>query len=433
MEIKLKRSAIYTIILTYILVSFSLSTSLGISDYFQFFSAFISTIILLAYCIFVARKISKGRSETYIIISSYIVKIFLLLMNLKFDHFIESYLAIFDSFGFYRDSMSYYLNKNTANLHLYPRILVFLYHIFGGSEYVASLINIFLSVLTAIYFTDTINLFHKNKFRVPCIFAVCFSPYIICYNLFILRESIYIFSISASIFYFTNWIFFRNIKSFIVSLFFILPSVLLHGGHISVAFSYVIIYLLNSESKKEKKKIPKFYILIFFVLIVFAFFNNFFRLSYVYFGNAGILGSIRSSYLNHFIEGAGSRYLEWMSTPENWIQFALYTPLRIIYFLLSPLPTEWRGAKDIISFLSDSTIHFYGCYCIIYSLNMKKNSNRHISNEVMLSIKTCSCIILMVSFVFSWGTASAGTAIRHRLCLIPIECLAIFIKHTYFS
>ena len=248
---------------------------------------------------------------------------------------------------------------------------------------------------------------------------------------YIAKRSYLFFLMTLSVSRIIIWIFSENISNFIEAIIFTIPMVLLHDGHIFVTLSYFLIYLLKKQ-KGYKTTFFKLFILLLVILVAFLFLSGLFG-SYVSVKNFNLLDSVRRSYWNHFMEGAGSRYLLWMSPPNDWLQFIIYTPIRIIYFLFSPLPTEWRGIKNIISFVSDSCIHICGFYCVIYSLIIYKNFGSNIPKEAVLSIETCGCIIIMLSFVFSWGTASGGTAIRHRLCLIPVDCLAIFLKHNYFS
>src|SRR5690606_28485051 len=58
-----------------------------------------------------------------------------------------------------------------------------------------------------------------------------------------------------------------------------------------------------------------------------------------------------------FAEG-GSVYLASFSGLSG-IAALLVAPLKMFYFLFSPLPLDWRGGGDIVSFLFDSTVYLF--------------------------------------------------------------------------
>ena len=83
------------------------------------------------------------------------------------------------------------------------------------------------------------------------------------------------------------------------------------------------------------------------------------------------------------------------------------SPIKIFYFLTSPLPWEWRGINDVISFVF-SSLFFIICY--VYALKSLKKVNYNNSGF----IKVCLILAFISAFIFSWGTSNAGTAMRHR-------------------
>ena len=429
MKLKIRKCRIYTLLLIYFLFVSFCTTSLGVNDRFKGVCSFI------LYFFASEQEAVADRSENLIISFSFIFKILLGFSNIFLDHAIEPFLKIADSFKFRRYSVEYYKTKFLDYQSLYVHLLNAQYHITGSSEYISIFINIILTSLSAILFLKILNSFDSQKKQTVknlCLFLVSFSPYVICYSIILQRESLYFFFVTYSLFYFTDWIFKNNFISFVKSLFLSLLATLLHDGHITFIFSYSFIY---TTRKKERNSPAKIFVPILLSIILFSIISGTSRNllgSKIQISDFNVLYSIRKTYWSRFSENGGSRYLSWMNPPINWLQFFLYTPLRMIYFLFSPLPTEWRGAKDVVSFFADSSIHIYGIYCILYSLSKYKNVENRVPDQIMLSMKSCACIILFMTIIFSWGTAAAGTAIRHRLCLIPVECIAIFLKYTYF-
>jgi len=115
-------------------------------------------------------------------------------------------------------------------------------------------------------------------------------------------------------------------------------------------------------------------------------------------------------------------YLTNLKT-ENPLELVLHGPIKMLYFLSSPLPWDWRGIIDIISFLYDGIIYLP---LILYSV---ANFKKYVRGNP-LSIGVFLMLITTV-FIFGIGVNNAGTAMRHRykiFYLIFILFLMVFNK-----
>ncbi|MEG0339736.1 MAG: hypothetical protein RR573_07440, partial [Oscillospiraceae bacterium] len=109
--------------------------------------------------------------------------------------------------------------------------------------------------------------------------------------------------------------------------------------------------------------------------------------------------------MNQFnISYGGSVYLKWLRA-QTPLQAILFSPIKMFYLMLSPLPSGWRGLKDIVSFCADSLAYAYLLFNIIK--NRKKSDYTSFITAMLIGV-------LLVIFVFGIGTWTAGTAIRHR-------------------
>jgi len=233
-----------------------------------------------------------------------------------------------------------------------------------------------------------------------------------------------------SFYCFVKWSYKKDIKELYMAIAISMPAVFMNDGY----FAFTAIYLLclaKEYLKLSQRNLKK---LIFRIWILIGFFGGIFYLyrisatSYlININSGGLLNRIQSGYFAHLSEEAGSAYLTWMPL-HSWSEFILYTPLRIFYFMFSPLIMDWRGWKDAITFFFDSMIHL--C-CILYCIQgmgfLKKDFLKH-PREVRTTIGCGVMIILCSSFVFCWGTISAGTAIRHRVVLYGVEAIMIGVK-----
>ena len=124
----------------------------------------------------------------------------------------------------------------------------------------------------------------------------------------------------------------------------------------------------------------------------------------------------------YYDSNAGSAYLVGLNA-DTWYMMLLYSPIKLLYYLFSPLPMNWRGLSDVLAFLLDSSIHLLYFYFIL--LYMRKNrikKERGITNRILISIFWC---VILSGFVFAISTYTAGTAIRHRDALLGLELVSI--------
>ncbi|MAA75697.1 MAG: hypothetical protein CMN28_13430 [Salinisphaeraceae bacterium] len=126
--------------------------------------------------------------------------------------------------------------------------------------------------------------------------------------------------------------------------------------------------------------------------------------------------------INDQVEGAargGSAYLKGYQA-SGPVDLILTAPLRVIYFLYSPLPWDVRSPGHVIGFF-DAIVYFWVTYFFWRAYRAR------VFNQKALAVTG----ILMVSILaFSFGTSNAGTAIRHRAkfnyALVAVACAMRF-------
>jgi hypothetical protein len=96
---------------------------------------------------------------------------------------------------------------------------------------------------------------------------------------------------------------------------------------------------------------------------------------------------------------------------NNFWQLLAYAPLKMLYFLVVPLPHQWRGLNDVIAFVMDGCI--YG-YFLLYILRNRRNIAK---TPVALGLVVA---LLASVFVFGVGVSNAGTALRHRHKIVTV-------------
>jgi hypothetical protein len=94
-------------------------------------------------------------------------------------------------------------------------------------------------------------------------------------------------------------------------------------------------------------------------------------------------------------------------------------PLRLVYFVFSPMPYDVRGVGDLAAIILDSSFYYFLVYIIVRS--------RKIMNDNMFRIlpKIFFILFLTVSIGFALGTENSGTAMRHRSKIFPALIIVV--------
>jgi len=106
-----------------------------------------------------------------------------------------------------------------------------------------------------------------------------------------------------------------------------------------------------------------------------------------------------------------SAYLAGL-TVTSLHELVLYSPIRTLYFIGSPMPWDFRGAPDILSFLADSIFYIAGLLFAVRNF-------RHLAERKYLVVAIL-IVIGIATLVFGAGVSNAGTAMRHRFKLFSL-------------
>jgi len=292
----------------------------------------------------------------------------------------------------------------------YVNVLSGFYYLFGDQRLFAQFLNVILWLFSVVYLYKIFFLFEVDK-KVTYLSLLIFTilPNGMFMSSILLRESIIVFFITLSLYCFSNWLKFKSIKDYILALILALIAMVFHAGMIGFLIGYIFAFIFNTQ-RKDGKRTNKFtYLLLVFVVLVFLFSNDELFLSKF---NSLQDGGVENLSISN---RGGSAYLQSFSNYNSWQVFIL-TPLKMIYFLFSPLPMDWRGMNDIISFLFDSLIYIF--LFIFISIGIVKSSlDKKMKITIVIMLVVCT-------FIYSYGTGNAGTAIRHRYKLMPLFLIA---------
>lgn len=383
----------------------------------------ISTIIIginsIIY-LFIISKYAKGKNEYIILLLAYFIRI----LCLYWDIFGRDIFVLPNSGA---DSEMYNFNAiqfsqgyGAGRGGLYSMLVGFIYELFGEQRILAQYFNLLLSIFTVLLLKHTTEILNLGKkFRLLVLFIAAFLPNFIVISSILLRESVLIFLITLSLYAFIRWWTNNNIFMFIISL--VIPAIagLFHSGAVIPALAYVLCYTFyNSKKKKYAIELKSLvagigFIIIFFIIT--SFFGD------VLFSKFQGIDSISDATEKAKAYTSGdTAYLETVDA-SSLPSMILLTPVRMFYFIASPLPWDWRGLNDIFAFIFSSLIYLFSFLYVYKALRISTGTQRNIIISLLI-------MAISSALFFAWGVSNAGSALRHREKFLAIYIIMLAIS-----
>lgn len=350
-------------------------------------------------------KHTKNKSEYMILFFAYVIRIAVLYWDIYGRGIFVLPSSGLDSELFHNNAVAFANGLGAARGGMYSELVGYIYKLFGEQRILAQYFNIILSIYTIVIIKDIIEyLVTDKKLRYYMLATVSFLPNFIIMSSILLRESIIIFFIALSLSFFIKWWKSGSLFMFTISLILTLMAALFHSGSIAPAIAYVLCYIFYSP-KKEKYSIniKTVGVAIIFVLLYLAVDTIFGDVLFTRFEGFESVEDVTGNTAGRVSGGAA--YLVNMQ-PDSLLSVILYTPIRMFYFLVSPLPWDWRGFNDIFGFVFNATFYMLSLFYVFRALRIKNDSRNLIIALLIMAI----CCTLM----FAWGVSNAGTALRHR-------------------
>ena len=291
----------------------------------------------------------------------------------------------------------------------YSRYLGCIYYIIGPSYLIGSFLNFLYGILSIFLLDRTIRLFGTitSKQRLHYILLYSFFPnlMIICSSL--RRESLIIMLLMASLFFAVKWIRIKSNISIFASFAFVLLSCILHAGVIGVIMGLIPLFVLF-DPRTQKWNIRPYSIVLLLLIIgmslfVFIYYSDVFLAKITIEDTDDIYDQMTRS-------RGGAAYLSSLNITSLG-DVIKYAPLKFIYFLMSPMPWDWRGAEDIFFFFIDSLV-----YVVLFKYLIRGILSFR-SNPVLFCF---TLSFLGAGLLFGVGASNAANAGRHRLKLLCI-------------
>lgn len=296
---------------------------------------------------------------------------------------------------------------------IYSKVIGALFMFTGPQRLLGQYVNVLLGLSVVFIINDMLRLLQLNEDTVKktVLLAALFPNSMIMSAIF-LREIFPTFFVACSLWFFVKWYGQGKGAHIWMSLVMLGLAGMFHSGVLSLFFGYVFMFIFYDTERKAWLFSHKS--LFTFVLISAAAIFAYSALNQVLFSKFKNVEEWEDIYTVANRRAGDSRYLVGL-TIHSPVQMALFGPVKALYFLFSPLPTDWRGFMDIFTFLFDSLLYLTVLWKLATSrIKLRRQKPLVIAVALMITVS---------AFVFGLGVSNAGTAVRHRQKVLPVFLL----------
>lgn len=359
------------------------------------------------------------KDEEQIIKYMIVASLLLRLAILFWDIYCRGIFVLPNSEGdavWYKDaarSYAFYSKSNQLDYNEYSFYIGRLYRLIGMQEITAQYLNVFFAIYSIVLLYKILCLFEVSlKNRKTAIALACFLPNSLMIMTFFLQESVIAFCIISTLYLYTRWWFSRRILFFVLSF---IPSLLgsfLHSGSIVPVIAIVATFaFVGNYEHKLKINVLATVGAVIISVAVFMYISS----------NSGTLFSKIGGTLSaeSVVQHAGQTdnvtdadYFVGIGGLPSALDLIVNSPIRMIYFLASPVPWAWRGINDIAGFFGSSIFYIIAFWNAVKLIRHRNGIDRE--SGMWAYFFVLFIMILFATFMFGWGVSNSGTALRHR-------------------
>lgn len=339
-----------------------------------------------------------------ILFLSYLIRLFFLFFDLYGREIFILPNSGLDSEIFHEAAIQGLMSGDFGRGHIYSYFISIMYSFFGNERIISQYFNVLLSMHAILLVYKTMDLYKINdKAKNVAITFIALFPNFAILSSILLRESIIIFLYVLSFYCFTKYLMENNVALLLGSYAAGLLVSVFHSGSIFLVVAYTVFLILyDQQTGQFNLKMKSILLSMSFAFLFLFLFQNYYDVFFSKFSNIEEVGDV----IDIYVMGE-SGYSTGFAIGNPILNFVVNTPLRVFYFVFSPLPWDWRGVTDVLAFFLSSLFYGYTLYLGFRSLFIRNIPNKNIVFTVLL-------IIGVGLFVFAWGVSNAGTALRHR-------------------
>lgn len=372
-------------------------------------------------------KYARTKKEYLILWVAFAARVIVMLLDVYVPEIKINIHSGYDTAGYHNDAVRILLSNNEVSItgNLYAYLLSLIYRMFGAQIIMAEYFNILLAMWAIVLLKDILYKLPINqKSRMIGFIIMALGPNYILLSPIMLRETVIIFLLTASLWSFIQWWNKRGLIYISHAITLSIIGAMFHSGAIAAAIAYGLIVTFYDQERNFFK--IDFKTIIMGAVITLCFTIVSYTMGDMIFTKFQRVNDIMDIGQEAAYAEGGSAYLD-NQTSESIPELIFNTPIRIMYFIGSPVPWKWRGINDIFAFLFSTSIYLCS---IIYLAKALRLNGKNKNLIIMLLI-----MALLSATIFAWGVSNAGTALRHREKFISvyIVMLALCINETMSS
>lgn len=353
------------------------------------------------------------------LILGFALRLLLLWMDLYTE--IQLFSSGGDTENFYNTALSIYNNPSLFGSDLYgglfPQLCGALFWLIGPSRLFVQYANLIFGIVAFMF----IGLSMKEM-KVPervskgVLLICCVMPIPAIISVLFLRESLIFCLVAASFYAFTRWLRRGSAVAMFLALALIAAAASFHLGVLGLAGGYGFALLFyDRQSARFSFSISNLLRGLPIVLIA-AFVIG--RFPGIFLEKLEKVSSAEDAIAIATGSSGASAYLTGIQI-DNPVSFVLFGGLKGLFLLVSPLPMDWRGLNDVLSFGVDGVFYLAAILVVLRSfVGRQRSYRRRLLNVVMVGLVTAVLILGL-------GTSAAGTAMRHRQKVLPVIAVAV--------
>lgn len=326
-----------------------------------------------------------------------------------------------DTENFYNTAIEVSNNLSLLNESIYggtySKFLGLIFHLYGDDRLFTQFLNIIITISAILIIIKVFRMLGiRDDIQIYMVVMMSFFPHSLIFSSILLRESIISLMVVLSLYFFIRWFTQRERTGAVLSVAFVLIGAMFHTAIISILLGYLFGFIFyrhetNTFRFSVESVVPfslfamiMSYLLIFpDVISTLPIFN---KVEQVLDDSSNVYEEVTSA-------RGDTAYLGGLEI-NNLFQLILFSPLKMVYFIGSPMPWAISNFNELISFFLDAVFHFAAAGFFITYFNT-------IRKQPLLMILLIS--IFAGWFIFGLGVSNAGTALRHRFKLFYIIIL----------
>ena len=398
--------SVITLILEFLVLFSSTSGGFLIADYTYIILMFVFTIAFMM-DLLISKKLAYARGELFF---AYFWRFFLLFFDIYGKNVYNLPNSGPDANSFYREAVAYVLSNGSKNAGSFATILGSAFRIVGTSRLYGQFLIMLMSVLAICIFARVLSELELDlRVKSWAVLLLGFLPNYAILSVLFLREAPVCLSLTYSVYCFYHWLKDGKTWSFLLAFAAALVGAWFHSGSVAVVIGYIAVIMLYDRQKGRYR--PNMRSTLPAVLLSLVLIYLYLNYGDTLFGKFAKVDSLED--IGNTSEYGGSSYAQYVGNSATPLNMLIFTIPRIIYFLFSPFPWQWRGLSDIIAFFFSSLFYLV---TVIQALRYLRSGNE--KNRIVLI--ALLIVAAATTFVFAWGVSNTGTAARHREKMVLI-------------